>query len=190
MRSKIVVATMLLTIGCGGDSTHVDGTITGTRFVAKEALSATVTQTFGDRTVSWAAIAISPESGICGTLGAGGVPKSTRLLLLSLADLDEAGVAHAPATAGTYTIVAQQTETPPPHPASAVWMSLDGACQAAAPAPSRSGSVVLSNVANGSYDGSLELTFDNGDRITGQFSTTNCATLTDFVGNMNPSCSP
>jgi hypothetical protein len=181
----------LLLAGCGGasHSSKVNGTIRGRTFQPADAISAAGSIAQRDRSAEVGIIALSSSGGLCGKVSAGSQPKNTQYLLLFVYDQDTAtGQTSAPGAAGTYRV--SGTGQPLAKQAIAVYLQTDASCNevADAGASSAAGTVTLSSVSNGNYEGTFDLTLDSGDHITGSFSASNCPGLPGFLNESSTTC--
>src|SRR5262249_53002013 len=132
-------------------------------------------------------IVLTNAYGVCEATRAGKAPPNLHELELTLWATDGNGLA-VPPTPGTYTMVTpDETHQPNGKFLLAHYATTGFHCVPDKIAGTRTGSrIELTRVAGG-YSGSLDLTFDTGDHVSGSIDTQECETLIDFDPRM--SCS-
>jgi hypothetical protein len=177
--------------GGGGASATFTGTVHGQSMRPSDAISSPATVSFASGTVPVAAIIIADAGTLCTKLAANLEPKSSRALILFLADVNGAtGTIEAPSGTGTWTIYTVGSGVPPAHFAVATFGVNDASCNqiAAQSAAAVSGSVTLTANGGGAYAGTFDLLFDSGDRVQGAFHTATCQGLATFLASPTHGC--
>lgn len=83
--------------------------------------------------------------------------------------------AESPLTPGTYDVLSADAGGPAAKTARAYFAEVDANCGDASTEMTASGSVIISAFDSAAVAGSLDLTFSNGDSVTGEFSAPVCA---------------
>ena len=177
--------------GNGGASATFVGTVHGQALSPADAISSQATVAFTSGTTPVAALIFSDAGTLCTRLSANQEPKSSRALLIFLADADAAtGAIEPPAGTGTYAVFTVGSGNPPAHFAVASFGANDAACHAIAAqsASAVSGTVTLTRNGQASYAGTYDLTFDSGDRVTGEFDTAACRGLATYLASDSHTC--
>jgi len=155
-------------------STSVGGTVGGQSFDVKDAVG------FYNTTSQYSGLFITNFTGSC-TLLAGGLtaPPSTQLLEIELiAD----GIATAPGS-GTYTLGTTEDVL-----LIATYAASDANCNAAVTEEASAGSVTMDTANATTVTGTFDLTFPNGDHLTGQFDAPVCNIDITNLGSNGGSC--
>jgi hypothetical protein len=182
---------LLLAAACGSDSATAtfDGTVRGQAMQPKDAVSSPATVAFTSGSLPVAAIVIGDVPQLCGKVSANVEPKSSRLLLLFLADANTSNGAIQPAAGtGVFPVFTIGSGSPPAHFAVASFGVDDDLCRQVDSANAISGSVTLGANAGGAYTGIYDLTFDTGDRVSGSFHTTTCQGLPEYFSRLTHGC--
>ena len=181
---------LLVCMACGPSTSSggpVNGNIRGRSFQPLDAISDNVVLASSGSTFNVGLIALSSSSGMCGKLTAGQQTKDAQHLLLAVLDFNSStGQTSAPSGPGTYS-VSSGTGQPSAKLAVVSYVQTDGACNTSLAATGNSGTVTLTSVSNGSYSGMLDIGFDSGDHLTGSFTASNCAGLSQ-LGQSGPTC--
>jgi hypothetical protein len=190
---KRLLAVLLLAAACSssGASATFSGAVRGQSLTPTASISAPATVAFTSGSAPVAAIALSDAPALCRLLGLNQEPKSSRALLIFLADVNGAtGAIEVPAGTATYSVFVVGSGNPPAHFAVASFGVNDAACHriAAQSAAAVSGAITLTGNSGGAYAGSFDLTFDSGDRVTGAFDTAVCHGLATFLARNSHSC--
>jgi hypothetical protein len=157
-------------MGCGGSSPgKIEGKLDGAAITVRDALSDTLTDG------SSAHITLTETADVCGAFAAGKQPANMKALALELRHLDAQGHWAAPLTTGSYPlIVSDDMEKPNSNVALAYYGTTDGKCQLSKVLQAKSGSVTIDHIEKGTYAGTFDVTFDNGERVTGRFDAPQC----------------
>lgn len=190
---RTLAALLLAAAACGGGgaSATFTGAIAGQTMRPTDAISSPATVAFASGTAPVAAIVISDAGALCTRLAANLEPKSSRALILFLADVNGAtGAIQAPSGTGTYLLFTFGSGAPPGHFAVASFGVNDASCKqiAAQSATAVSGTVTLTGNSNGAYAGTYDLSFDSGDRVQGAFHTAACQGLATFLSSASHGC--
>ncbi len=189
--SCLVPLLAIAACGGGGSSATFAGTIHGQTLRPLDAVSSPATVVFASGTASAAAIILSDAGTLCTRLAANLEPKSSRSLVLFLADVNAAtGAIEVPSGTATYLLFTVGSGSPPAHFAVASFGVNDASCKeiAAQSATAVSGTVTLTGNANGAYAGTYDLVFDSGDRVQGAFHTAACQGLATFLSSNSHGC--
>jgi hypothetical protein len=187
-------AALLLAAACGnspGASATFTGTVRGQPLTPTASISSPATVNFTSGSAPVAAIVLSDAPGLCRLAGQDREAKSSRQLLIYLAEVNGAtGSFEVPAGTATYAVFVPGSGNPPAHFAVASFSSVDASCRpiGAQSAAAVAGSVTLSGNSGGAYAGSFDLTFDSGDRVTGAFDTAVCQALATFFARSSHAC--
>lgn len=177
---------------CGGSSSATfTGTVHGQSMTPTDSLSSPATVSFTSGAAPAAVIAISDATALCTRLSANQEPKSARVLLIFLTDVNAGtGSLEVPSGTGTFSVFVVGTGSPPAHFAVASFGVNDAACNQieAQSASAVSGSVTLTANSGSSYAGTYDLSFDSGDRVTGSFRTAACQGLATFLARSTHPC--
>jgi hypothetical protein len=183
MKTRLLAAvSVAAAAACGGGSASnsVSGNIQGSPFPVSDTISGNVTFSTLTTTTNMGAIIMTSSPGnLCSNQTESRQIKNSRRLAISVADRSGSGTIAAPAAAGTYAVVDAKVNTTLPKFAWVTYVETDATCHSIAlkQLGGASGTVTLTTVNSGSYAGSFEITFDNGDKITGSFSASNCPGL-------------
>jgi hypothetical protein len=166
----------LLVVGC----TNSGGSVSGGGFDVADTISAAVTLSDGTGgTSSSAMIVMASTSNLCSDAGASPPidRKQQRYVVIELSDV-MGGMTATPTAPGTYTIY-PNTGTRPAKSASLVTGGFDGTCQPtdATAGSGESGSVTLTSIAGGVFDGTFDVALNTGSHITGSFTPHACPAL-------------
>ncbi|MGZ6143806.1 MAG: hypothetical protein ACXWLM_10735 [Myxococcales bacterium] len=180
-------------VACGNTSASAtfEGTVRGVAMSPKDAVSSPATVGFTSGAAPVAAIVISDAARLCATVSANLEPKSSRALLLFLADVNPStGAIEAAAGTGRFPIFIVGSGVAPAHFAVASFAANDASCReiAADSAGAVSGSVTLTGNGGGAYEGTYDLAFDGGDHVTGAFHTATCQALATYLGSLTHGC--
>ena len=169
----------VLISGCGGSqgssathaSSSISGSVLGSPFLPKDAI-VTTTQDWksgfypGTSTV----LLISDWSGLCASIQSNVTPVNSRLVIVNLAETSQVS-AQPVVDAGTYEVVTDYGDLSKPKVATAYSSAVDAQC-GFSKGFGTTGTVDVTSVDSGglSLDGSLSLTYSNGDSLTGNYS--------------------
>jgi hypothetical protein len=127
-------------------------------------------------TQAYAGVFITNVAGTCGILQRGANPPSLQMLQIAV------GAPGSTVTAGSYALGSSTTST-----ASALFQAEDATCTPTTNEQASSGTITLSSVDGSTVKGSFDLTFANGDHLTGSFSAPVCDA--SLAGSSdNPTC--
>ena len=190
---RTCAAILLAAAACGGGgaSATFTGTIDGQTMRPTDAISSPATVGFTSGTAPVAAIVIADAGGLCTRLAANLEPKSSRVLVLFLADVNGAtGAIQVPSGTATHLLFTVGSGAPPAHFAVASFGVNDASCRqiASQSATAVSGTVTLTGNANGAYAGTYDLVFDSGDQVRGSFHTAACQGLATFLSSNAHGC--
>jgi hypothetical protein len=169
---------LFLPAGCGGTpapgtSPPVTGTIRGQTFTLGDQISAVISGKDGNG----AGIELYSTPGVCADISAGRALQSTQAIVISVAVKDAAQGTTGPSGPGTFPVVGPSS-TPPSGPlASVLFVNVGADCSQTIVASGASGSVTLTSVDGAAFAGSADVTFDSGDHLAFEFSTTACAAI-------------
>ena len=182
---------------CGGGGSSAPGTVTGTihgqPFAVKDAISASVTftDTTTGTTSSQAAIFLTSTANACADFTNNIQRKSEKAFVVGVATITGSTVA-APTATGAYTVFNPNGGGAPPAMAALVnAVATDATCMSdtANSATGTSGTVTLTTINNGVFDGKFDITLDSGDHVTGSFSPEGCPALQQALNStMTPTC--
>jgi hypothetical protein len=176
MKATAIGIAALALAACGGGTTN-DGTIHGRTFVPTESVATVVPgQDIGDTLVQ---ILVSDAAGFCADLQQTALPKNAAYLNFRVADYDAAsGLFSAPTVPGTHVITPHVNPSVSAKVALGNYIHDDATCQpiAADAAVVISGSIVFTSVANGTYQGTYDVTLNSDNRVTGAFTASSCDT--------------
>jgi hypothetical protein len=168
------------TAGDDGGPVSVPGTVGGSSFAAKDAIS-----TDGS-------IFISSAGGLCGIVSNNQETANSQDLVISVSDVDANGNTSSPSGPGTYVVNQHPFESPGPYRlAFATYVTRDGNCSVGTHHyVAVYGTVTLTRAVGGSYAGSYDLTFNNPHDLVGTFDAAACSGLaTMHQGGGSPTCS-
>lgn len=159
--------------GCGGasGSSSVQGSVGGKSFSEAHA----VANVGGQAQRQSGLVIISSASDICERVTANSEPTNAQLLTLQLREADAAGNSSAPGHSGTYAITSNGSPTSGQF-AWAFFVAVGAQTSDSSQMQASGGSVTLTDVADGRYGGSFDLTFGS-DHLTGSFDSSNCPAL-------------
>jgi hypothetical protein len=145
--------------------------------------------TFG---VAYAAMIASDQTGICGYLQRNQNKANARSVDVAIVRIDPSNPSTSIAP-GTYPVVPNPTvETAYAF----LQVSQTDASCAPSDVPATGGSVVVTSVANGGIQGTIDATLTDGGKITGAFDAPACAVTFPgdvcggTIGPVNPTCAP
>ena len=173
--------------GCNSSSSPgaVHGTIRGSAYPIAASISATVTSSGK----SAAFIILSSSMELCLPPDAQIQHPGEKTVVIVLQDSEA-----APTGPGTYTVVDPAGNDPTPTRAALLYSSvLDTAClnHAEDQTTATSGTVMLTSVHGGAYEGQFDVTLDSGDHVTGSFEPTACDDLpAELQSSTTPACEP
>jgi hypothetical protein len=183
----------VLAAACGGGSSSsgintFNGTIHGQSFSPTESISNTVLVAAGTGNTA-GVVVMSNATGTCADVTANKQPKNITVMIIALEDVNiTTGAFTAPTAPGTYTV----SVSPQAKLALVNFVVTDANCKAISSqsATSASGTVTITSVSNGTYEGTYDITMNSNDHVTGSFSASACAGISPaFVsGNANPTC--
>ncbi len=184
---------LLLTAACHGTgaSATFNGTVRGQSMTPSASISAPATVSFASGMAPVAAILLSDASALCTLFGLNEQAKSSRSLLLFLADVNAStGAIEVPPGTASFSVFAVGSGAPPAHFAVASFGVDDASCQRipSQSATAVSGTILLTGNSGGAYQGTYDLTFDSGDHVTGSFDTAVCHAVTTFLASDLHSC--
>jgi hypothetical protein len=183
----IFLASTIALAACGSSSSNggsVTGTIHGQSFAIEDAISASIsgTDTNGNP-FSEVAVIMATSKNLCTTLGANQQPKNIKAVQIAVADFSGTSLS-APTTPGTFTI----TQTA--MPMIGAWSAIvtDASCMdvPASDAKGTSGTITLTSISNGAYDGHYDVVLDSGDHVTGSFNPEPCPALQTALNSTTP----
>jgi len=174
---KAMLAAALFCGACGGSSgpASVNGNIGGESMGAQDAVSNVTTQ--GADSQGFIFITNAPAT--CSKLQANQQPKNAKALGIGVANVTASNFS-APTGTGTFTV----------YPSSSVglgnaavveYVATNATCQPIADIEATSGTVTLTRVDNNGYAGSFDITFSDGSHVTGNFTASRCAALSDTI---------
>ncbi len=183
---------LALAVACGSNaSATFVGTVHGQSMTPTDAISSQATVAFTSGTAPVAALFFSDAGALCTKLAANQEPRSSRALLVFLADVDSTtGMFEAPSGTGTFPVFTVGSGGPPAHFAVVSFGVNDAACHRvdAESADAVAGSVTLTRNSAGTYAGSYDLTFDSGDHVTGTFDTAACRAVATYLASDSHTC--
>ncbi len=168
----------------GSSPATVNGTIDGTPFTARDAIWNTVTASGADFNGMSTAVLITDFANACSVEMTRTGVANERIVVFFLAVTDAGGNSSPITAAGTYTIN-PSGNTPPASSmvAEADYERDDARCQATVKESGMSGTVTVTS-ATDPIQATFDVTFSNGDHITGSFKAGMCTAL-----NVNSSLS-
>ncbi len=183
MKKLILSVLGVLTLVACGAPSGLDGKVAGHEFHAKDAVL--ITQTI--QGASYTSIALTDFENACESFKANRVPKDSKLVLISLANMREDG-APLPVSTGEFTL--GRGGEGRGKIAGAQFASLDESCENTIPynqSIAQSGLVKVDSFELGEgATGTFDATFgDQKDKVSGWFNATHCSGNISFV---EPSC--
>jgi hypothetical protein len=184
----ICLASTIALAACGSSGSSSGGSITGTihgqSFAIEDAISTSFTTTDSNgNTFSAAEIIMGDAKNLCTTFGANQQPKSLKGAVIGLLVVNGTTIS-APTTPGTFTISSS------PSGNAGVWDAIvtDASCMdvAASEAKGTSGTITLTSINNGAFDGHYDVVLDSGDHVTGSFSPESCPALATAINSTTP----
>jgi hypothetical protein len=171
-RTIVAAGSLAIVIACGGSSSN-GGTIAGQPVTLHDAASKLETIGGG----SAAAVLITTADNTCSLFTARQQLKNGQALVLGMAVVNGASVT-APAP-GTYTVYAPSSTSASGNVGIAEFLTTNASCNATT-YDAASGTITLSRADAAGYTGTYDITFANSaGRVTGNFTTANCAALDD-----------
>jgi hypothetical protein len=176
MKATAIGIAALALAACGGGPTN-NGTIHGRTFVATESIATVVPgQDVGDSLIQ---ILVGDTAGLCADLQQTELPKNAAYLVFKAGDYDSgSGLFSAPTAPGTHAITPHVNPSVSARVAVGNYIHDDASCQpiGAEAAVMVSGNIVFTSVANGTYQGTYDVTLNSNDRVTGAFTASSCDT--------------
>jgi hypothetical protein len=160
--------------GAAPTSTSVSGSAGGQSFAVKDAVG------LYNTTSEYSGVIITDFSGSCTLLGGGmTAPPSTQLLAI---ELIANGIGMAPGP-GTYTLNKTQNVD-----IIASYLASDANCKETVNEQATAGSVTMDTVGSTTVSGTFDVTFANGDHLTGQFDAPVCNIDITNLGSNSGGC--
>ncbi len=179
-------AALLLLAACGAStgSGTVVGTVHGQAFTIKDAISAKV-YVQGSTTERVAQVMLGNDGDLCGNASNDAQIKSYAGVTLTMFAVSNSAIAPA-SSPGDYAIGATTGNV-------ASWNAVvtDETCQdvMASEAIAIDGTVTLKKIDGNAFSGSLDVTLDSGDHVTGTFDPAACAGMQNLVdATATPTC--
>ena len=173
MRRMIMAAALLASVDCGGGSpVSLNTVIDGERMVAKDAVS-NILAVDKAGTKKTGVIYIADVPNTCAMLTAGQEAKNSKGIILQLGTLTGSAVSP-PASTGDYAV---HPSSPAGNVAEAYYWKNDENCEEARDMRGASGKVTLTGIDASAYSGTMDITFEDGSRVTGSFTSSTCAAL-------------
>jgi hypothetical protein len=160
---------------CGSGPATFNGTVRGQGFKPADALSSTSTVTLSDgSTVTVGEVALSSVHGMCNLITSAQTPKSSQYFIMLLAAIQN-GVPQPPSGPGTFTVSTATSG----NIATVSFQALDQSCASinANSADGVAGTVTLTSVNNGAYNGNFDVSLSSGDHVSGSFTASSCPQL-------------
>lgn len=186
----IVVAGALAAFGCGGAGSgagsglSINGTIQGRTYSPAEGLAGPVRYNGFDA----GAVLLTNNTGLCAKVASGQEPRNSQYVFIGLAEIDQSSSSsHAPTTTGDYTVWSLSGLPPSSKIAVVAATVTDSSCLPTATSEARgaSGKVTLTSIQGGAYAGTFDVVLQGNDptaptdHVTGTFTSTVCAALSD-----------
>jgi len=182
MQKQILVALLLACAACrGGKSSKpasVNGTIGGQPMDAQDSTS----NIYSFDADSEGLVYIMNVASSCAMLTAGNQPSNAKVIAIQIAVKSATGIS-APSAVGTYPMyTAANVGGANGNVALARYQTSDATCNPTSDIEASSGSVTLTRVDATIYAGNFDMTFSNGDHVTGSFNANRCDALTPTIG--------
>jgi hypothetical protein len=184
----VVVAGALAAFACGGggggagSGLSINGTIAGRTYAPTEGLAGPVRYNGYDA----GAVLLTNSSGLCSKVASGQQPKNSQYFFIGLAEIDQTSLSsHAPTTTGDYTVWSLSGLPPSSKIAVVAATVTDSSCLPVGTSEAQgvSGKVTLTSIQGGAYAGTFDVLLRNDaaatDHVTGTFTSTVCAALSD-----------
>jgi hypothetical protein len=157
-----------------GSADHVSGTIGGSAFTARDAIWKNVNASGFDFNGTSTIVMVSEFPSACSVETTRKGVANGRFLAFALATTDSNGAATPIATAGKYTVNPSGT-TPPANQllVEPYYEQDDGTCLPSTKHFGMSGSVTVTSTTD-PIQATFDVTFDNGEHITGSFDAVQC----------------
>lgn len=184
--ARILVAALLAVgmVGCAGS---VSGTVAGNNLAVADAVFAVLKS---DGKAQALLVALSDQPKICDSLKANREAKNSTTM--TMAFLRSSGLEVLAPDVGDYTVAETAFRAGDGNKASASFNRYDSTCEdtiASDKRGSKSGLIKVTNLkaeANGTANGTFDITFGSGDKVTGSFNATYCDI--DVLATSNPNC--
>jgi hypothetical protein len=193
-KDVLACASLALCAACGGGSTTfatgsatLTGTIGGQPMTGRDAVSAIV----GAGTAQSAAlIVLTNAANQCSLFTNHQAVRNGQLIAIGVGTQSgtQSGTTSIPPVVGSYPVYTSTGSATASGPvAVAVFSTTDASCHSTTPFPPEgtTGHVDITSVAASGYVGTVDITFSNGEHVTGNFNAANCAAL----NNLTPSTS-
>jgi hypothetical protein len=164
------------TLSGGGGSVSVSGTVDGMPLAVTEVVALLGSQPQGHVSNADVVVIVTNFANTCAILGHGGNPPSAQVLELA------ASATGSTVPTGQYVIGATPTTT-----AAAGFTAQDATCTPTSDEQATKGTITLTQVTDTTIAGSFDVTFANGDHLTGTFAAPVCVGLV-LPGNTDPVC--
>jgi hypothetical protein len=167
----------IVLVACGGGP--LDGSVHGQSIAIRDVVSASVVfvQGSGASNIPMGQVAMTTSDHACTDLTTYNVHANERLVSIWLRDFDGT-VFAAPTAPATYTLsgFCYMGSCPPTaHDAQLIIYAYDAACGPSnLGAGGQSGTVELTSVVGGVFEGKLDVTLETGERVTGTFAPQAC----------------